>query len=46
MIFINDLPNVTHSIAKMVADKKKVFRSMISEEDRELLQRDIDQRTH
>ena len=43
VIFINDLPEVTQSIAQMFADDTKVFRSMVTDDDRELLQEDIDQ---
>ena len=46
VIFINDLTEVTQSIAQMFTDDTKVFRSMVSKEDRTLLQRDIDQLAH
>lgn len=41
--FINDLPDVVSSICKMYADDTKVYRQVVTDEDREKLQKDLDE---
>ena len=46
VIFINDLPDVTHSMAQMFADDTKVFRQIHEQADQQVLQDDIDNLSH
>jgi len=42
LIFINDLPLEVISLLSLFADDTKLFRRIISENDREILQKDLD----
>ena len=46
MIFINDLPEMAYSTAKIFADDIKLFRTITSEGDRHQLQEDLKQLKH
>jgi hypothetical protein len=41
VIFINDLPDVIHSMSQMFADDTKVFREINNDEDKDTLQQDL-----
>ena len=41
LVYINDLPDVVRCTAKLFADDTKVYRSVASDKDQELLQSDI-----
>ena len=46
VIFINDLPEVTRSVAQMFADDTKLYRKILGPEDQQQLQQDIDSLSH
>ena len=43
IIFVNDMPNVINSILLMFADDTKLYRTIDSPQDHNILQHDIDQ---
>jgi len=42
VVFINDLPDVVRSIIKLFADDTKLFRTIQTIEDDDILQQDLD----
>ena len=42
MLFINDMPEVVTSCIDMSADDAKIFKAMLTEQDRSDLQEDLD----
>ena len=42
VLFINDMPEVVTSCIEMFADDAKVFKAMMTEQDRSDLQEDLD----
>jgi hypothetical protein len=45
IIFVNDLPEVTHAVAQMFADDTKLFQLVSDDESRRLLQEDLNKLT-
>ena len=45
VVFINDMPDMIDSMCLLFADDAKVYREIASQEDKEILQRDLDKLT-
>ena len=41
LIYINDLPEIVHSVVKIFADDTKIFRKVSQDNDNEILQNDL-----
>ena len=42
LLFVNDMPEGTNSFIQLFADDTKILRKVSSEEDRDILQEDLD----